>query len=178
MSIIHDKFVYIHIEKTAGTSLEVMFSKSNIENLLFTSPKHLTITQVPYQIIRDTFNFTIARNPFARQYSFYQNHKRDSTKRKNIIFEEYFCSRMRDKRFYQQYYLEDTDYIHKVYQTEKFDEMLQDLSDRFGVNWNETVYEGREHVFNRDYRPYYSQNMIKILTENEPILMELFGYSF
>lgn len=175
MSIIHDKFIFIHAEKTGGTSLEMMFKQSAVEGLTFTDPKHLTLSNIPYQLAIDRFNFTIARNPFARQYSFYQNNLRVRPKR--IAFEEYFCNRMHDPKFYQQFYLENKLYS-RVYQTEKFDDMLKDLSSRFGIVWCETKYEGKEYKFDRDYSKYYSKNMIEILKKNEPFIMENFDYEF
>lgn len=181
MPVIHDKFVFLHIQKTAGTSLKMMFQDTYPGELKVTYPHHLKFNEIDQELVQSKFKFTIVRNPFARQYSFYKNDcraKMEDGRKHFDAFEQYFYCRNTDQTFYQQYYLDDINVLDKVYQTEKFTEMIDDLCKRFGFKFKRTFHYGQEHVFNRDYSQHYSKHMIDILVEREPVIFKLFDYKF
>jgi hypothetical protein len=181
MPVIHDKFVFTHIQKTAGTSLKLMFKDSYPGQLSITYPHHIPIRDLDSDLVKDKFKFTIIRNPFARQYSFYQNDsraKREDGRFPYDSFEEYFYFRRNDLTFYQEYYTQDYNRFDKIYQTEKFDEMIKDLEKKFDLKFKQRFHYGSEHKFDRDYSEHYSKRMIKILREMEPTIFSKFNYRF
>lgn len=181
MPVIHDKFVFTHIQKTAGMSLKLMFEDAIPGEVRVTYPHHIRLRDIDEELQHNKFKFTIVRNPFARQYSFYKDDCRNKISNGLKVidtFEEYFFYRYRDPQFYQEYYLIDYLAFDKIYQTERFDDMIKDLEGKLNIKFKKTFYYGREHVYNRDYSQFYSKNMINILTENEPTLFKDFDYSF
>ncbi len=181
MPVIHEKFVFTHIQKTAGTSLKMMFQDSYPQTLCVTYPHHVPLRDLDPEIYQNKFKFTIVRNPFARQYSYYQNDcraKKEDGRKVMESFEEYFYFRHNDPKFYQEYFLCDINEFDKVYKTEQFDDMIEDLESRFGFKFKRKFYYGKQHIFNRDYSEHYSRRMIKILMERERTLTEHFDYKF
>lgn len=180
MPVIHDKFIFTHIQKTGGTSLKLMLQKS-LGGLTISKLDHIPLRNIDKFLLESRFKFTIVRNPFARQYSWYQHflRTRDGQKLPELPFETYFYNRLyKDENFFQQYYLTDYYMFDKVYQTENFDSIVCDLSERLGIKFGTTEYYGKEFNFDRDYRKHYSPKMIDLLIQNERILMENFGYEF
>jgi hypothetical protein len=172
MPVIHDKFVFVHIQKTAGTSLKMMFQDTYPGELRVTYPHHVRLSEIDEELLQNKFKFTIVRNPFARQYSYYKNDCRAKMEDGRKIFDAF------DNTFYQQYFLDDVNCLDKVYQTENFDNMIDDLSNRFSFKFKQTFHYGREHVFDRDYSIHYSKRMIDILIEREPVIFKMFDYKF
>lgn len=65
--------VFIHIPKTAGTSIRRWFKETygKIDDLIHAPVSHPTMTQ----LVKSMPSFTIVRNPYDRAYSFYKYRK-------------------------------------------------------------------------------------------------------
>lgn len=118
-----NNFLFIHIPKCAGTSIEKMFNYDFDNNMQFEHylkllpyehPKHLTLTSYANNLnldfLKKTFKFTIVRNPFDLYVSLYEysiksekvflNGKNTYEYKKNISFKtflEYHYSVHKDK---------------------------------------------------------------------------------
>ncbi len=181
MPVIHPLFIFTRIHKTGSTSLVKMLGNVYTDGSLeLTKPDHVPLRQLDSSLLDSRFKFTIVRNPFARLYSWYQNYLRTliKTGAEFPMFEKYFANRVKEPHFWQEHYLQEYSKFDRIYQTEKFEDMVTDLEIRLNKNLYPIIHFGSEHQFNRDYRPYYSPNMIDIVVQNEPTLMEHFNYSF
>lgn len=180
MSIIHDKFIFVHIPKTGGSSLKQMFHRCYPGTLRVEGEKHMPIRDYTPEQKAGKFVFTICRNPFARQWSLYNHVVRSADESglifRNRSFKEYFFAVHKQPQFYQEYYLRDIDQIDAVYQTENFSSMIANLCYRFGFKFNRINRDGMEIEYDRDYSKYYDDEMIGILVKNEPTLMSLFEH--
>ena len=180
MPVIHDSFIFTRIQKTGTSSMVAMLSEAFKGNgLSLTKPDHVALRFLDQDVLKNKFKFTIARNPFARQFSWFQHYIRTLDPSAPIpMFEKYFCNRAVKPDFWQQYYLHDVDMFDKIYQTEKYEEMVDDLEVKLGKSLRPIQYIGKEFGFDRDYRRFYSPNMIDLVVKSEPVLMQLFNYTF
>lgn len=100
MPVSHEyKTIFVHIPKTAGTSIEEVFNCTNIENLystersfklvlpynfktseikdtaLLKTPQHLTLSELkdllPHEVYTNYYKFCVVRNPYKRLASEY-----------------------------------------------------------------------------------------------------------
>jgi hypothetical protein len=82
--------LFVHIPKTAGTSISTLLNKNNLDNWNREWPRH----HDPYFYLKEAnsidhtvFSFSVVRNPYTRTYScFKQFNKANNT---NISFTEY-----------------------------------------------------------------------------------------
>ncbi len=86
---ISDKYkcIFIHIPKTAGTSIESKLGFYS-DNGIRGQQDHRTISQIKEEIsskkFNDYFKFTFVRNPWARAYSWYKNVLNDKNHKENL----------------------------------------------------------------------------------------------
>lgn len=86
----YDKLLFVHIPKTAGTSISKILNDKNLDTWNRVYPRH----HDPYFYLKDSneidskvFSFSVVRNPYTRTYSCYkQFNKAQNT---NISFIEY-----------------------------------------------------------------------------------------
>lgn len=86
----YDKLLFVHIPKTAGTSISKILNNKNLDTWNRVYPRH----HDPYFYLKDNnpidskvFSFSVVRNPYTRTYSCYkQFNKAQNT---NISFIEY-----------------------------------------------------------------------------------------
>lgn len=103
--------IFVHVPKTAGTSIEKMFgaldgkkikfekSKKEINMNKFRAEKHYDVTDMEFKykdFIENYFKWTIVRNPWEREYSFYNMTK--SYRKKEKTFLEYLEETKKNKR--------------------------------------------------------------------------------
>ena len=64
------KFVFIHIPKTGGTSIESIFiDNANIKDV---NGKHDMVSDIGSVFLKKYFTFTFVRNPWDRMVSYYK----------------------------------------------------------------------------------------------------------
>lgn len=178
MPIIHDDFVFIHIPKTGGTSIRQMFIRDYPGSLTIYGEKHLPLREYFDSLVQDRFKFTIVRNPYERQVSFYQHFLRNlAATPEEISFKDFFYMRSLEPNFYQEYFIQDINCFDKVYQTESFSEMIDDLCKMFGYKFTKIRTDGKKFKYNRDYMSYYDSDMMNILNGHEPTLLKHFNYA-
>ncbi len=178
MAVIHDKFIFIHIPKTGGSSLKRMFNRDYPGELRVYDEKHMPLREYKIEDRIGKLTFTIVRNPYARTWSWYNHYLRHRvpTGMPLVSFQKYVLDRCERSDFYQQYYL--TDNIDVIYQTEEFDSMIADIESRLNLKFTKIVKEGQQHKFDRDYRKFYNNELIDIINNGEPIVLSKFRYIF
>ena len=64
------KFVFIHIPKTGGTSIESIFiDNANIKDV---PGKHSMVSDIDSELLKNYYTFTFVRNPWDRMVSYYK----------------------------------------------------------------------------------------------------------
>jgi len=86
----YDKILFVHIPKTAGSSISKILDDSNLDNWNRAWPRH----HDPYSYLKEVnvidssvFSFAVVRNPYTRTYSCYKQYNK--TNKTNISFIEY-----------------------------------------------------------------------------------------
>lgn len=181
-----DKFVFIHINKTGGTS---------IARALSIPPKHNTalekIEEIGHEEWDNRFTFAVVRNPWDKVVSHYYyriqtNQTELGTNR--IRFKEWVEQVYRDKRlpYYdkpkmfmpQVNWISDTEgkvIIDHVCRFESLESDFREVCDRLGIVYNLPHLKSSRRGH---YRDYYDLETQKIIADwfNQDI--EKFGYSF
>ena len=180
-------FVFIHINKTGGTSIA--------NNIKLYSKRHLTVKEVQEQIGLDwfrAFTFTIVRNPYDKvvsqyEYRFRFNH--DNIRTQNISFDEWIKFTYKEKRplfrkagqkFFstqKEWLLNkngkiDIDYI------VRFENLIEDykmVQDIIGVKEKLPHLNKTER---KPYKKYYSEESKKIIEDYFRDDFEEFNYEY
>ena len=86
----YDKLLFVHIPKTAGTSISKILNDNNLDNWSRGYPRH----HDPYfylnynnQIDDKVFSFSVVRNPYTRTYSSYK--QLNKARKTDISFMQY-----------------------------------------------------------------------------------------
>lgn len=100
--MITDKPVlFVHIPKTAGTSVHKVLTETPSWKIMPKIPNHSGMNHNPlfvlerYNILNNFFVFSIVRNPFTRAFSYYQHYKRQQSS--DTSFEQ-FLDHVRRKK--------------------------------------------------------------------------------
>jgi chondroitin 4-sulfotransferase 11 len=175
------KCIFIHIPKTAGTSIEKIFESNG--NEYKQSEKHLLAQDSKRRYRRhwkDYVKFSIVRNPWARLYSVWYNY-RDSGKTKLELSE--FIDEVKKGKYYlltpQVRWLRtkgkiEMDFIERF---EDIPDLFENIMDRFNLKMdtipNFKLMEGKA-----DYKGSYTDETIEKVFKmyNEDI--EMWGYTF
>lgn len=82
--------LFVHIPKTAGSSISKILDENNLDNWKREWPRH----HDPYSYLKEAnliddsvFSFAVVRNPYTRTYSCYKQYNK--TNQTNISFSEY-----------------------------------------------------------------------------------------
>ena len=207
MVIIEDiGLVFIHIPKTAGTSI-VKWMQDNRNGQLLLSP-HAGINQLREKNVvlpKDTEFFTVVRNPFARQLSHYRYHlemhreivknnqqkKIDNPRAVRILgelekgFEHWFLSEQEfvrpEPRWWNYKWTNQCEWI-DVANTHvmKFENLQDDIQWLFSKTgcYSLLTMENVSGSYKEDYRKHYSQKLRETVERKHQRDFELFGYTF
>ena len=196
MSILddHKKILFIHIPKTAGSSITKILQKNNLDN--WKREKILNHHDPLFLIERNndlsnTFKFSIVRNPYKRAFSHYKH----IVQTRNVVMTFYdylmyvrlngnirlydskyassFIERLPLLSYTQSFYLHDTIgnfSIDKIYRMEQFDEIEKDFGLKLPKE-NVGAYSHTEYLNNYDLR---IKSLVKYIYSYD---FDLFNYS-
>ena len=165
----YDSILFVHIPKTAGSSISKILNEKNLDNWKREWPRH----HDPYSYLKEAnlvdekvFSFAVVRNPYTRTYSCYkQFNKANQT---NISFAEYLDNIKQVKispispllHLPQSFYIMDQNNL-QVERLYKF-ENLKELEDELG--WTLGFYNVGNYVV-ESYIEDYTDEAIE-MTEN------------
>lgn len=162
----YESVLFIHIPKTAGSSISKILNKNNLDNWNRAWPRH----HDPYNYLKsvnnigdDVFSFAVVRNPYTRTYSCYkQFNKANQT---SISFVEYLDNIKQNKiskispllHIPQSFYIVE-DEILQVNRAYRF-ENLKQLESDFG--WELGFYNAGNYVV-ESYMEDYTDEAIEM----------------
>ena len=193
-----NKFIFIHIPRTGGTSIEKTLHNRDWWSVHPPS-KHLTVhiaKKIYAKYWKDYFKFTFVRNPWDRMVSmlkYHQIYKVYANTNKKIVLSRYFNQFEKieyDTRFFNLSQFNDfTKEENTVYQNiigqemdfiGKFENLQEDFNNLCDIlNIKNTKLMHIEKSKNRmKYQEYYSENERDIIAEKYQKDIKKFNYKF
>lgn len=134
----YDKVLFVHIPKTAGSSISKILYDNDLDNWNRVWPRH----HDPYSYLKEAnliddsvFSFAVVRNPYTRTYSCYKQYNK--TNQTNISFSEYLDNIKQGKistispllHIPQSFYVvdQDTVQVDRLYRFENLKELEEEL---------------------------------------------------
>lgn len=134
----YSHILFVHIPKTAGSSISKVLKDNNLDNWNRAWPRH----HDPYSYLKDAnkidenvFSFSVVRNPYTRTYSCYKQFNK--VNKTDISFIEYLENIKQNKispispllHLPQSFYVMDGDKVQvdKIYRFENLKELEDDL---------------------------------------------------
>ena len=191
------KCIFIHIPKTAGTSIEQFLKDNNKNELEYLgvrnnrSLQHLTALElskeIPY-VFKIYYKFSFVRNPYDRLLSVYYwtpipnvGYKYGKTKAEFLNF---VTNLIKNKRFFNNVYVDHfaPQYlflygnrkllVDEVFKYEKLDESVKYLKEKFGIN-NELPILNKSKTKKEDWNERQKERIYKLYMTD----FIIFGYS-
>jgi hypothetical protein len=177
----YDSVLFVHIPKTAGSSISKVLDENNLDNWKREWPRH----HDPYSYLKEAnlvdervFSFAVVRNPYTRTYSCYKQYNK--TNQTDISFAQYLDNIKQGKistispllHIPQSFYIMDQDDL-QVERLYKF-ENLKELEDELG--WELGFYNVGNYVV-ESYIQEYSDEAIKMVQDFYSSDFINFGYS-
>jgi len=177
----YDSVLFVHIPKTAGSSISKVLDENNLDNWKREWPRH----HDPYSYLKEAnlvdervFSFAVVRNPYTRTYSCYKQYNK--TNQTDISFAQYLDNIKQGKistvspllHIPQSFYIMDQDDL-QVERLYKF-ENLKELEDELG--WELGFYNVGNYVV-ESYIQEYSDEAIKMVQDFYNSDFTNFGYS-
>ena len=177
----YDSILFVHIPKTAGSSISKILDENNLDNWKREWPRH----HDPYSYLKEAnlidervFSFSVVRNPYTRTYSCYKQYNK--TNQTDISFAQYLDNIKQGKistispllHIPQSFYIMDQDNL-QVERLYKF-ENLKELEDELG--WELGFYNVGNYVV-ESYIQEYSDEAIKMVQDFYSSDFINFGYS-
>lgn len=178
----YDKILYVHIPKTAGSSITKILQDNGLDNWKRQYPRH----HDPYSYLKQAniiddkvFSFSTVRNPYTRTYSCYkQFNKANKT---DISFSKYLSNILEKKistntpllHLPQSFYVIESGnkiQVTKLYKFENLKELEQDL------NWEIGFYNIGDYT-KEMYAEAYTDINIDIVQKLYGPDFDVFGYS-
>lgn len=139
----YDSVLFVHIPKTAGSSISKVLNENNLDNWKREWPRH----HDPYSYLKEAniiddkvFSFAVVRNPYTRTYSCYKQYNK--TNQTDISFAEYLDNIKQGKiskispllHIPQSFYIMDQDtlQIDRLYKFENLKELEEELGWKLG----------------------------------------------
>lgn len=178
----YDKVLFVHIPKTAGSSISKILNDNSLDNWKREYPRH----HDPYFYLKDNntidekvFSFSVVRNPYTRTYSCYKQFNKAN--RTDISFITYLNNILEKKisahtpllHLPQSFYLlgqGNKIQVTKLYKFENLKELEQDL------NWKIDSYNVGDYTKDM-YRDAYTDIAIDIVEKLYVLDFSVFGYS-
>lgn len=177
----YDKLLFVHIPKTAGSSISKILDDNNLDNWKREYPRH----HDPYfylknnnEIDEKVFSFSVVRNPYTRTYSCYNQFNKAN--RTDISFITYLNNILEKKisektpllHLPQSFYIVgegDKIQVTKFYKFENLKELEKDLS------WKIPSYNVGDYTKDM-YRDAYTNIAIDIVEKLYAFDFSAFGY--
>ena len=174
------KCIFIHLEKTGGTSIESLFANNGCR--LVIEDRHLRARQVAERRPdkwRDYFTFTIVRNPWEKIYSWWWNdHEHGKVK---MSFKEHvkFLSGLKGNHIStnQVDFIRARPPIDHIGRFENLREEMNMLIDRFDLN--DTTIPHERKIPNKPHcSAYYDDELVELVGKMFEKDIKRFGYEF
>ena len=198
----NDNWIYIHVPKTAGTTVENLFEKHH--NIVDYECQHRTVYDI--EDSKDKFIFGFVRNPYSYEWSIWNYHHKSWG-----IFEDFdeWCAfrfgGKRDEGYEKYEYMpvrqrsgskEELDYCYdlfirnqagyfcdenkkciasKIYRFEHLRESWDDIQIKINMDIKMNVYD---RDYKDDYKKIYTDYSYDLITKYRAKDLELFGYNF
>ena len=177
----YDKVLFVHIPKTAGSSISKILNDNGLDNWKREYPRH----HDPYFYLKDNneiddkvFSFSVVRNPYTRTYSCYKQFNKAN--RTDISFITYLNNILEKKisahtpllHLPQSFYVVGQGkniQVTKLYKFENLKELEQDL------DWEIGSYNIGDYT-KEMYRGAYTDIAIDIVKKLYAIDFSVFGY--
>ena len=177
----YNSVLFVHIPKTAGTSISKLLKDAGLDNWNREWPRH----HDPYFYLKENntiddtvFSFSVVRNPYTRTYScFKQFNKANQT---NLCFEEYLNNILQKVispispllHLSQSFYIVEESELqtNKLYKFENIKEFESDFGWKLG-NYNVGNYNHESYI--NDYTDE-AIDMVRDIYETD---FQFFGYS-
>jgi hypothetical protein len=173
--------LFVHIPKTAGSSISKILKEKDLDNWKREWPRH----HDPYSYLKEAnlidervFSFSVVRNPYTRTYSCYKQYNK--TNQTDISFAQYLDNIKQGKiskispllHIPQSFYIMDQDNL-QVERLYKF-ENLKELEDELG--WELGFYNVGNYVV-KSYIEDYTDKEINMVQDFYSSDFINFGYS-
>lgn len=177
----YNSILFVHIPKTAGSSISKILDENNLDNWKREWPRH----HDPYSYLKEAnlidervFSFAVVRNPYTRTYSCYKQYNK--TNQTDISFAQYLDNIKQGKistispllHIPQSFYIMDQDNL-QVERLYKF-ENLKELEDELG--WELGFYNVGNYVV-ESYIEDYTDKEINMVQDFYSSDFINFGYS-
>ena len=191
MISIEHKFIFVHVPKTAGTTIK-NWLKTVVGEQADPVWEHFKSTEIQHMFHRDFYNqcfkFTFVRNPWSRVVSSYfyltsdvyrkKNPMKWESKFKGVSFEKFVRNKL---MFMPQYkYFSDHDgnmQVDFVGTVEFLERDLRYVAGKLGAQPPSDLPVSNK-TRHKDYRSYYVPETIEIVREHHQRDIDLFGYEF
>lgn len=187
------KFIFIHINKTAGTAVEqslLEYGDKRVEpkndlnfGLTYKQSQHFNYKEYKEYLgseYDNFFKFTVVRNPFDRVVSYYL---KNSINQNNLSFSDWVIDRYKNKNFqdYKRMYSDYTHWIDK--DNTDFILRFENLSSDFNILKQKLNIdcELKYHNVNKNrlhYKEYYNEDTKEIITNHFKKELNTFNYKF
>jgi len=199
------QFLFIHIPKCAGTSIEKFFEydydiiKDNFENNFeynkfnnLGSGKHFTLKEyeqiLSKKILDNLFKFTIIRNPFdlvVSQYNYdlnssgvYWNGKNSYDDKKNISFEQY-VNFLYNKKINIEHYITSNNYgMDFIGKFENIENDFKLICDILNIKDNKLPFENKSKIKIKDYKNFYNDKTKNLIYDLFSVELKKYNYDF
>lgn len=187
------QFIFVHIPKVAGVSIETNFKEfavnnkgSNGEKLIRHSIARQIRDTLPGDIFRNYFKFAFVRNPWDRWVSLYffilqktthEEHERVKSFRN---FDKFVVESINQKRAQQINAITDENGKFLVDFVGRYETLVEDIHTvcRILNISKKTAFPYLNQSRHRDYRAYYSEETKRMVEEYFKDDIRLFGYTF
>lgn len=170
--------LFVHVNRTGGTSIEKLFGEPVWDHR--TLKEYINLGPA----IRSLYKFSVVRNPWDKEVSDYFHHKK--IKNLEMSFEEYFkqdefISTNKRFKFHSNQFdwlTDETDCIkvHYIIKFEKFEEHLKSLAIILGVKFEEIP--KLNFTSHNHYREYYTEKLKSFVHNLYEKDIRYFGYKF
>jgi hypothetical protein len=177
----YDSILFVHIPKTAGSSISKILDEKNLDNWKREWPRH----HDPYSYLEEAnivdervFSFAVVRNPYTRTYSCYKQYNK--TNQTDISFAQYLDNIKQGKistvspllHIPQSFYIMDQDdlQVERLYKFENLKELEYELG------WELGFYNVGNYMV-ESYIQDYSDEAIKMVQDFYSSDFINFGYS-
>lgn len=171
------KFIFVHIPRTGGTSIECFFDKQVCENYFFRK-KHSS-HRYELAAFSDYFSFTFVRNPWDRMLSFYL---KVTSGAKNPIT---FLNWLKSYHVYNKYPCSMCDFIFDTNETQTVDFVgrYENFQDDFNFVCNKldvsvSRLQKLNQVPHEEYTNYYDTESIALVNQLCYRDIEFFEYEY
>tara|TARA_R100000030_G_scaffold99709_1_gene91160 strand:- start:721 stop:1260 length:540 start_codon:yes stop_codon:yes gene_type:complete len=170
------KFIFVHIPRTGGTSIEAQFQYDERTD----RTKHWNLNdwkqQLGHDIFRNYFKFVFVRNPWDIMISKYLDetiHSRFSGSFKHFLLNYHPWKHEHGDSFFDYFLPEQMDFIGR-YETREKD--LKYISKKINKKIRSKLH--RRQIKNKHYTEYYDDETRQIVAERYAQDIEYFGYKY